>query len=151
MKMGQLEKFIVNSASHSRRVSRHAEKMLQFAAVRPGQSYLDVGCGNGAAAIQIAKKLGLDVTGVDVDPDQIQAAKDAAGDLPNVQFLTADATRLPFNDREFAVVTTNKVTHHLPNWEIAVEEMIRVLRPNGYLVYGDLLFPVGWLPVAVAC
>ena len=75
MEMGKLEKLFVNSASHSRSVSRHAEKLLRYVDVKPNQRYLDVGSGNGAAPIHIARTLHLDVTGVDVDPEQTQVAE----------------------------------------------------------------------------
>jgi ubiquinone/menaquinone biosynthesis C-methylase UbiE len=141
MKMGKLEKLFVNSAGHSRSVSRHAEKLLRYTGFEPKQRYLDVGCGNGSAPIHIAKSFGLDVTGVDVDPEQIQAAEASSQGLPNARFMTVDSIQLPFEDGEFDIVATNKVMHHIPNWEDAVAEMLRVLKPGGYLIYSDLVFP----------
>ena len=77
MKMGRFEKSLVNSRMRSRRVSRHAERMLELAEFREGQAYLDVGCGNGAAPLRISRQYGLDVTGVDVDAEQIHLAREA--------------------------------------------------------------------------
>ena len=144
MKMGNFEKLFVNSASHSRQVSQHAERLLKLIEVEAGQKYLDVGCGNGAAAINLAQKYHLDVTGIDVDPDQIRLAEAHSQGLANARFLTIDGTRLPLEDGQFDIVFTNKVTHHIPNWEEAIVEMIRVLKPDGYLIYADIIFP-GWL------
>jgi ubiquinone/menaquinone biosynthesis C-methylase UbiE len=141
MKMGRLEKFFVNRPGHSRRVSQHATKLLQFTNAHEGQNYLDVGCGNGAAAIHIAQQQKLKVTGVDVDPEQIQAAQKAAEGVANARFLAVDATRLPFADGKFDVVATNKTTHHIPDWKAAVTEMARVVKPNGYLIYRDFVLP----------
>ena len=141
MKMSQVEKRFVNSATHSRRVSRHAEELLLLAAPQAGQNYLDVGCGNGAAAIALAYNHGLHVTGVDVDPEQIRLARQAAEGDRRVRFFEADATRLPFVDGEFHFVASNKVTHHIPNWEAAFAEMARVVAPGGYLIYGDFILP----------
>ena len=141
MRMGKLEKLFVNSAGHSQSVSRHAEKLLRYVDVKPNQRYLDVGTGNGAAPIHIARTLRLDVTGVDVDPEQIQAAEARGQGLPNARFMTVDGTELPFEDGEFDIVATNKVMHHIPNWEDALAEMLRVLKPGGYLIYSDLVFP----------
>jgi len=141
MKMMKIEKLFVNSPSHSQQVSDHAKRLLQRIEFKAGQKYLDVGCGNGAAAVNLARKYRLDVTGIDVDPEQIQAAQKMAGDLSNARFLTLDGTGLPFEDAVFDLVFTNKVTHHIPDWGDAVREMIRVLRSGGFLIYSDLVFP----------
>ena len=140
MKMGKFEKLFVNSPSHSQRVSGHAEKLLKLINFKAGQKYLDVGCGNGAAPIHLARKYHLDVTGIDVDLDQIRLAEEQSQGLDNVRFLTINGAQLPFEDGQFDIVLTNKVTHHIPDWEAAVAEMIRVLKPNGYLIYADLIY-----------
>ena len=55
--------------------------------------------------------------------DQIRLAQQASCHLTNVRFIPVDGTRLPFDDGEFDIVFTNKVTHHIPNWLEAVAEM----------------------------
>lgn len=141
MKMTKFEKFFVNSKGRSQRVADYAEKMLRLAGFAPGQSYLDFGCGNGAAAIRLASKLSLKVTGVDVDPEQIEAARKRSEQAENVRFLTADGTQLPFSDNEFDFVATHMVTHHIPDWQNALHQMLRVLKPSGYLIYKDFALP----------
>ncbi len=143
MKMGRLEKWFVNSAGHSRRVAEQAVQLLQAATPEPGLRLLDVGCGNGTAPIHVAKTLGLAVTGVDVDTKQIEAAAAASQGLRNVRFLAADATTLPFADDEFDLVYTNKTTHHIRDWQRALTEILRVLKPDGYLLYSDFVAPFG--------
>jgi ubiquinone/menaquinone biosynthesis C-methylase UbiE len=144
MKMTNLEKQFVNSPGHSKRVSDHADALLKLVDFEAGQTYLDVGCGNGAAPIHIAKKYHLEATGIDVDPDQIRQAEALSQGLSNVRFLTIDGVQLPFEDNEFDIVSTNKVMHHIPKWETALAEMVRVLKPNGYLIYSDFVYP-GWI------
>jgi SAM-dependent methyltransferase len=144
MKMGKLEKMFVNSPGHSERVSNYADKFLTFVEVKPNQKYLDVGCGNGAAPTYLARKYHLNVTGIDVDPEQIQLAEANSRDVDNVRFLTIDGTQLPFEDNEFDIVSTFKTTHHIPNWPDALAEMLRVLKPNGYFIYADFVYPE-WL------
>lgn len=144
MKMTRLEKRLVNAPSHGRRVAEHALRRLERVPVRPGQSYLDVGCGNGAATLAIADLRRLAVTGVDVDPDQIREARNAAGVRKDIHFEPADATGLPFPDESFDIVATFKTLHHVPAWERAVSEMARVLKPEGWLIYSDLAAP-HWL------
>jgi ubiquinone/menaquinone biosynthesis C-methylase UbiE len=142
--MTRIEKRFVNEIGHSRRVAEEAVRRLRHVPVDRGWSYLDVGCGNGAAALLVADTFGVRVVGVDVDPQQIALARTAAGDRTDVLFMTADATCLPFEDGRFDIAATNKATHHVPRWSSALDEMRRVLKPNGYLVYADLKAP-SWL------
>ena len=143
MKMGTLEKQFVNGRRHSQRVADQATARVARLAPTPGQRLLDVGCGNGAAAIQLAQRLDLDVVGVDLDSEQITAANAATAADGSVRFLVADAARLPFADGEFDLVYTNKTTHHVPDWQHALAEMARVLKPGGRLVYSDFVAPIG--------
>jgi ubiquinone/menaquinone biosynthesis C-methylase UbiE len=143
MKMGGLEKRFVNGSRHSSRVAAQAARRLCLIDPQPGQRLLDVGCGNGAAAIHAATTLGLNAVGVDVDPDQIEAANSTPARPTDVTFRVADATALPFGDGEFDLVYTSKTTHHIPKWPQAVGEMARVLKPGGHLVYSDFVAPFG--------
>jgi ubiquinone/menaquinone biosynthesis C-methylase UbiE len=141
--MGRFEKLFVNSSGHSQGVAQYAERLVRLADPRPGQHLLDVGCGNGAAPLHMARTFGLEATGVDVDPEQIAAAARRAGGTDRVRFLVGDTAALPFEDGEFHVVFSNKVTHHVPDWQRALAEMTRVLKPGGHLVYSDLVAPFG--------
>ena len=143
MKMRPIEKRFVNSARHSSRVATQTVERLRLADPQPGQRLLDVGCGNGAAAILAATTLGLDAVGVDIDPDQIEAANTDPARPAGVTFLVADATALPFRDGEFDLVYSNKTTHHIPDWPQALAEMARVLKPGGRLLYSDFVAPFG--------
>ena len=141
MKMGKLEKLFVNSPGHSENVSRKAGELLRHADPAPGRRYLDVGTGNGRAAVDIAITYQLDVTGIDVDREQIQLARATARGVENVRFRALDGRNLPFDDGCFDIVSAFKVTHHMPGWPAAVEEMLRVLAAGGHFVYADLVVP----------
>lgn len=143
MKMTAIEKHFVNEPRHARRVAEHALRLVSRVKPEVGWRYLDVGCGVGAAASEIANATGLEVTGVDVDPTQIAAAQNGPAHR-NLRFKVMDATKLEFRDGEFDIVATSMATHHIPNWECALAEMVRVLRAGGYLIYTDHVFP-SWL------
>jgi ubiquinone/menaquinone biosynthesis C-methylase UbiE len=140
MRMRAIEKYFVNSQGHTLRVGRHTRQLLERIDIQSNWRYLDVGCGVGAGC-EVAAGLGLNVTGIDVDPGQIEAARAA---YPHIHFIVMDATKLQFNDSEFDIVATSMATHHIPGWDRAFSEMIRVLRPGGYLIYSDFTFP-SWL------
>ena len=143
MRMNPIEKHFVNTPGHTRQVSFRAQQLLDRINFQPAWHYLDVGCGVGATAGAIAKRCGLDVTGIDVDPGQIEAARELEVH-PRLRFQVMDATKLQFHDAEFDIVASSMATHHIPGWERAFSEMIRVLRPGGYLIYSDFIFP-SWL------
>jgi ubiquinone/menaquinone biosynthesis C-methylase UbiE len=142
MKMTAIEKYFVNSASHAASVARHAGELLERIELRPGAEILDIGCGTGAAARRIAATRDARVTGIDIDPKQIELAR-AAGAASNVKFEVADATRLPFAGSSFDAVTASMVMHHIPGWERAFAEMARVARPGGHIVLTDIVLPWG--------
>ena len=140
-KMSSFEKSFINSDRHSWRVSQNAERLVRLANPQPGQRYLDVGCGNGTATINIGQRFRLDVTGVDIDAEQIALAKASSQKMTNARFMTLDSLDLTFADGEFDIVFTNKVIHHVPNWQKSIAEMTRVLKPDGHLIYSDFIFP----------
>lgn len=142
--MSRIERCLVNAAAHSRSVADEAARRLSRLPIRGSWSYLDVGCGSGAATRLVAETFGMRAVGVDVDPRQIALARAAAGDRADVWYMTADATCLPFEDGRFEIVATNKTTHHEPRWSAALDEMRRVLKRDGYLVFADLKAP-SWL------
>ena len=95
MKMRAFEKRLVNSPGHSTRVAAPpAEELVRLANPHEGQRLLDIGCGNGAAAIHLATAFDLVVTGIDVDSEQIEAATSDSRQAPNTCFMTANATVL---------------------------------------------------------
>jgi len=143
MRMSALEKYFVNSPSNTQRVADQAYGLLSHIDGKSGWQYLDVGCGVGTAAQKVAATKDWTVFGIDIDPKQIEAAKSGAA-RPNLQYKVMDATKMEFADGAFDVVASRMATHHIPDWRRALSEMVRVLRPGGYLIYSDFVFP-SWL------
>jgi ubiquinone/menaquinone biosynthesis C-methylase UbiE len=98
------------------------------AAVRPLR-ILEVGCGWGELATRLARDTGADVSAVDLSPRMVELAR-AAG----VQAEEGDVQGLPFADGQFDVVVAAWMLYHVPNLELALSELRRVLRPGGRLV-----------------
>jgi ubiquinone/menaquinone biosynthesis C-methylase UbiE len=140
MKMVKIEKWFVNKPQHARQAINRAEKLLHFINMKEKQNFLEVGCGSGAVSKHVAKKYLLNVTGVDIDPEQIKLAQESMGDIPNIHFLEVGATKLPFQDNDFDIVLSFGVMHHIPNWLDALKEIRRVLKPKGYFIYADIMF-----------
>jgi SAM-dependent methyltransferase len=88
---------------------------------------LDVGCGEGQIARR-AVSIGVDAVGVDPTAGQIVEAVHRGG---GVAYLQAAAEHLPFRDGAFDAVVMCLVIEHLDSFEPAIEEMARVLEPDG--------------------
>jgi ubiquinone/menaquinone biosynthesis C-methylase UbiE len=121
--------------------------LVDQAHLESGMRVLDVGCGTATLTIMIAGACpGLEVTGLDGDPDVLRIAKEkarAAGVAVNL--VQGVAMALPFEDASFDRVTTSLVLHHLTpeNKLLALREMRRVLRPEGELHIADWGKPHG--------
>jgi ubiquinone/menaquinone biosynthesis C-methylase UbiE len=57
---------------------------------------------------------------------------------PNVHFETADVTKLPYKNNSFDAIFDFAIIHHVPNWQDALKELHRVLKPDGELLIEDL-------------
>jgi ubiquinone/menaquinone biosynthesis C-methylase UbiE len=73
----------------------------------------------------------------------LEARRRARGER-RVSFFVEDAAALPFHRAAFDVVLSLRTTHQVADWERALEEMARVLKPGGRLVYSDFMLPE-WL------
>jgi arsenite methyltransferase len=111
--------------------------------LRSGERVVDVGCGAGLDSLIAAKKVGPEghVIGVDMTPSMLQKAREAAKEvgLENVEFREGYAEELPIVDGWADVVISNGVLNLMPDKSAALEEMSRVLKPNGRLQIGDIL------------
>lgn len=109
-----------------------------------GDRVLDVACGTGQLAVELARRVvpGGSVIGVDAAEEMVVRATaiSTRARLP-VSFQTASASGLPFPDGTFDAVTCTLAIHHLADPGHAVEEMLRVLRPNGRLLIADVQAP----------
>jgi SAM-dependent methyltransferase len=110
--------------------------------LEPGERVLDLGCGAGTDTLVAAQMVGPEghVTGIDMTPEMLAKARRAADELgvENVEFLEADAERLPFPDATFDVVISNGVIDLIPDKDAVFTELERVLRPAGRIQIADV-------------
>jgi SAM-dependent methyltransferase len=100
----------------------------------PLSSALDVGCGTGLSTIAL-KELAQNVIGVDASAEMIVLAPKENG----VRYFVAPAENLPFDEREFDLITLSQVFHWLDRDKFLTEAS-RVLRPGGWLIAYDNYF-----------
>jgi ubiquinone/menaquinone biosynthesis C-methylase UbiE len=128
------------------RTGEHARRSLEGRApfvlpyLQPGMQLLDSGCGPGAITIDLAGVVAPgQVTGVDLDPERVEAARVAAAEqgCENVRFQVGDIYKLPFPDASFDAVFQSSVFIHLADPHAAAGELNRVLKPGGLLAASE--------------
>ena len=122
-----------------------------IAAVAPeGARVLEVGGGPGHLSIRLARRHGLDVTGLDLDPAMIERARVNAdravdGNERRPSFLVADVASMPFPDGTFDLVVSTMSMHHWADPAAGLAEVARVLRPGARALVWD--FRPGFVPL----
>jgi SAM-dependent methyltransferase len=98
---------------------------------KPGEDWLDVGCGAGAVSMRAARA-GARVTGVDISDVMIETARRRAAEEGLViSYEVGDAEGLPVADGTFDVVSSSVGLIFAPNHDVAARELARVVRPGG--------------------
>ena len=122
------------------------ELVVKRAEVKPGSHVLDVCCGTAKLSMQLADAVGREgkVTGLDFSENMIEVGKKNISSHPlkdNITLIQGNAMDLPFGDEQFDTVTVSWGLRNVPDLEIALNEMIRVLKPGGKLISLDMSKP----------
>lgn len=110
-------------------VSDYGADVLQWLAPKAEEDILDVGCGTGQLAAQIAES-GASVFGIDASPDMVATAQ---ANYPEIGFEVVDATKLPYKQL-FDAIFSNATFHWIENQYALVEGLYHSLKYGGRLV-----------------
>jgi arsenite methyltransferase len=114
----------------------------QLGRLHAGERVLDLGSGAGTDSLIAAQMVGEggSVTGIDMTPSMLTKARASAAamGLSNVEFVEAEAERLPFADESFDVVISNGVIDLIPDKDAVFAELHRVLVPGGRIQIADV-------------
>jgi len=139
------------SISYDERCISYARERFEKIAGTGGWPYrkaLELGCGTGFFLLNLKQAGVLDEGHVtDISPGMVEVARRNARGLGfDVAGRVADAESIPYGDDEFDLVVGHAVLHHIPDVELALREVLRVLRPGGRFVfageptrYGDVV------------
>jgi ubiquinone/menaquinone biosynthesis C-methylase UbiE len=126
--------------SHTWRTAENSAAYL-LPHLSPGMTLLDVGAGPGTITVDFGRLLAPGrVVGLDASAEIVEQAAALAQEqgLDNVEFLTGDAYRLPFDDDTFDVVHAHQVLQHLADPVDALREFRRVVKPGGIVAARDV-------------
>jgi putative AdoMet-dependent methyltransferase len=135
---------VVNDAQHYyAQYDKVLDTVAELANLAPGKRALDIGTGTGNLAL-CCLAYGAEVVGLDPSARMLTKAREKVGDNPRAEFhQVADPfLHIPYLDASFDAVVSTYAYHHLPHRLRAdsVREMMRVLKPGGRWVLGDLVF-----------
>jgi SAM-dependent methyltransferase len=112
-----------------------AARLVSFAGIQNGQAVLDVACGTGVVAVTAAQR-GAMVTGADLTPALLERARENSEIAAvEIDWQEADVEALPFANDQFDVVLSQFGHMFAPRPDVAITEMLRVLKPGGTIAF----------------
>ena len=112
----------------------------------PNATVLDVACGTAAVSIELVRRYGCRVVGVDQSTEMLAAGReriDAAGLGERIELEKGRAEHLPFEDASFEALTFTYLLRYVDDPAATMKELARVVRPGGRIAMLDFFVPGG--------
>ncbi|EHU1480701.1 methyltransferase domain-containing protein [Acinetobacter baumannii] len=134
----------LNSTAHSEGVE--FDKFIKEIDEYPNAVVLDLGCGGGHVAYNVARHADL-VFAYDLSHEMLDTVSKAANarKIKNIFVQQGIAEDMPFTDEQFDVIISRYSAHHWQHVPTAMKEINRVLKPNGIVIFVDIIsssFPI---------
>jgi len=117
----------------------------------PGSRVLDVATGTAAVAIELVRRHGCSVVGIDQSPEMLAEGRsrvEAAGLSDRIELVEGRAEELPFEDAAFDGLTFTYLLRYVDDPGATLRELVRVVRPGGTIAALEFGVPPGPLPRA---
>lgn len=130
---------VMTAGMHHRWRARAAD----LAQLQPGARALDVACGTGDLALELARRVGPggEVVACDFSEQMLELAREKAADAPTIRVEWANALELPYRDDEFAAATVGFGVRNFSDLARGLSELVRVVRPGGRVVILEMTTP----------
>lgn len=126
--------------------TRKFNSLKEIIGISKYNQILDIGCAGGTLTKKISEICTGQITAIDAFDKAINHARKRH---PNINFLVADAHKLPFKSNYFDLIVSYETIEHLVNPPKALKEIHRVLKKDGQTIIamdsGSLLFRIIWL------
>jgi|Deesub1362B_J571_1020462.scaffolds.fasta_scaffold00505_9 ubiquinone/menaquinone biosynthesis C-methylase UbiE len=133
----------------------YIRRLFEWLELSPGDNYLDIGVGGSGYTVIEASRKNVFSVGIDISFEGIKKAKYfAENELKNSKlcnFAVANAEYLPFKSKTFSKVSAISVLEHIPNDELVIKEIARIIKPNGKVFISvpnmyKRINPIFWMP-----
>jgi demethylmenaquinone methyltransferase/2-methoxy-6-polyprenyl-1,4-benzoquinol methylase len=117
----------------------------------PGDRVLDVATGTAAVALELVRRHGCAVVGVDQSPEMLaegRARVERAGLAGQIELVEGRAEELPFGEAEFDALTLTYLLRYVEDPAATLAELARVVKPGGTIASLEFGVPAGALPRA---
>ena len=134
---------LMNSVMTAGMHHRWRTRAADLARVRPGGSALDVCCGTGDLALELASRVGSGgrVVGLDFSAPMLELARGKSRGRATVEWVQGNALELPFAEGAFDAATVGFGARNVVDLERGIAEMARVVRPGGRVVILEITTP----------
>ena len=139
MKLNKIEFMLMNNPLRAFIQDKYDLKNLRkMSSIKNINKALEIGCGNGNGTRLIKKHFApRDISAIDLDEKLIRIASKRNKDM-SIRYEVMDASELSFPDNHFDAIFDLDIIHHIPNWKDCIQELKRVLKPNGEIIIEEL-------------
>lgn len=113
-------------------LNEHMSRYAFAARLARNKRVLDIACGMGYGSFELSKHAAR-VVGLDVSDEAVHSARERY-QAANLEFLTAPAQQIPFDDHSFDLIVAFEVIEHLSDWEALLGQAKRLLAPGGQFI-----------------